>query len=178
MDGSKSKKIRAISNGSNANVIFPNYSTMNDLLSSAAVAGGFTLGVFLLFVVVYWAFRGFLPGSRVVEQELVAPTTLNGTSAKFKLFFVGWCPYSKDAFEKMKEFEGLVSQYTYGGKRVQLEFVDCDVHKDDCALYKVDAYPTYKLETSVKMFEYIGPASTETYRQFLVSALGKEEPAN
>jgi len=149
---------------------------MNDLLKSALLAAGFTLGAFILFVLLYWAFRGFLPGSRVVEQPLVAPTDLDGKTAKFKLFHVKWCPYSKDAVDKMKEFEGLLSQYTYGGKRVVVEYIDCEVLKDDCALYKIDAYPTYKLETSIKMFEYVGPASTDAYTVFLESALGKEAP--
>lgn len=151
---------------------------MNELLKSALISGLLTLVLCILFVIFYWAFRGFLPGSRVVEQPLVTPSSLDGNTSIFKLFYVGWCPYSKDALNKMKDFEGILSQNTYGGKRVQAEFIDCDVHKDDCALYNIDAYPTYKLETSVKMFEYIGPASLEAYRVFLEKAIGKEEPTN
>jgi hypothetical protein len=151
---------------------------MNDLAKTGLVAGGFTLLLLSVFVLFYWAFRGFLPGSKVVEQIPVAPGSVDGTSAVFKLFYVMWCPYSRDAHDKVKELEGLVSQYTYGGKHVVVKFVDCESNKDECALYKADAYPTYKLETSVKMFEYLGPASTEAYRAFLVSALGKEEPTN
>ena len=149
---------------------------MNDLLKSGLLAAGWTFLLFVVFVFVYWAFRGFLPGSRVVEQPLVAPNELDTKTAKFKFFYVNWCPYSKEALEKMKELEGLLSQNTYGGKHVVIEFIDCENRKDDCALYKVDAYPTYKLETNSKMFEYVGPANIQTYITFLKSELGKEVP--
>lgn len=147
----------------------------SELLRSGLVAAGFTVLLFVGFVILYWAFRGFLPGSRVVEQIPVAPADIDGTTARLRLFYVGWCPYSREALDKVKELEGLLKQTTYGDKRVVVEYVDCETRKDECALYSVEAYPTYKLETSVKMFEYVGPASTTAYRKFLGDALGKEE---
>ncbi len=151
---------------------------MNELLQSALIAAAFTLFLCVIFVVTYWAFRGFLPGSKVIELPLPAPNELDGKTATFKLFYVSWCPHSKEAFTLFESFKDIVSQFTYGGKRVKLEFINCETHKDDCSLYKVDAYPTYKLETSIKMFEYIGPADIETYQTFLTSALGTKEPIN
>lgn len=162
----------------NPNARFPRYFTMNELLKSGLIAAAFTLLVCVIFVITYWAFRGFLPGSKVVEMPLPAPNDLDGVTAKFKLFYVGWCPYSKEAFDVMEQLKGVVEQHTYGGKHVKIEFIDCETRKDDCSLYKVDAYPTYKLETSVKMYEYVGPSDLQTYRTFLSSALGKEEPIN
>lgn len=147
---------------------------MNELLRSGLTAAGLTLGLVAVFLVAYWAFRGFLPGSRVIEQPLVAPSDLDGTTARFRFFYVNWCPYSREALEKIKDLESLLAQLTFGGKKVVVELIDCETQKDECALYKVDAYPTYKLETSVKMFEYVGPASISAYRAFLSSALGKE----
>jgi hypothetical protein len=149
---------------------------MNEFLYSGLVASGFTLALFLTFVITYWAFRGFLPGSRVVEQPLVAPNDLDGQTATFRLFYVNWCPYSKDALVAVKQLEHTISGFTYGKKRILIEYTDCETHRDECALFKADAYPTYKLITSVKMYEYIGPANVRTYRTFLESALGKEEP--
>jgi len=150
---------------------------MNELLRSGLTAAGITVGLVAVFLVAYWAFRGFLPGSRVIEQPLVAPSDLDGSTARFRFFYVNWCPYSREALEKIKDLESLLAQLSYGGKRVVVELIDCETQKDECALYKVDAYPTYKLETSVKMFEYVGPASIAAYRAFLVSALGKEVSA-
>lgn len=149
---------------------------MNELLQSGLIAAAFTIFVCVVFVVTYWAFRGFLPGSKVVEMPLPAPNELDGVTAKFKLFHVTWCPYSKEAFEAMENFRGVAEQHTYGGKHVVLDFIDCDKKKSECSLFKIDAYPTYKLETSIKMFEYIGPPTLVAYDEFLVSALGKKEP--
>lgn len=162
----------------NPNARFPRYFTMNELLQSGLIAGGFTLLMCVVFVMTYWAFRGFLPGSKVVEMPLPAPNELDGNTAKFKLFYVSWCPYSSEAFDKFESFKDVVSQFTYGGKHVKLELVDCERNKDDCSLYKIEAYPTYKLETSIKMFEYIGPSDIQTYHTFLTSALGTKEPIN
>ena len=162
----------------NHNARFPKYFTMNELVSSGLIAASFTLLLCVIFVVVYWAFRGFLPGSKVIEMPLPAPNDLDGVTAKFKLFYVRWCPYSREALDKFEMFKDVVSQFTYGGKHVKLELIDCETHKDDCTLFKIEAYPTYKLETSVKMFEYIGPADIETYQTFLVAALGDKEPIN
>lgn len=149
---------------------------MNELLYSALVTGGLTLGILFLFVLVYWAFRGFLPASRVVELALVQPNTLDTKSATFTLFHVKWCPYSRDGVSAMKQLQGLIDEhkYTYGGKRVEIALVDCERKKKACETYSIDAYPTYKLETSEKMYEYIGPNDITTYRTFLAAALGKE----
>jgi hypothetical protein len=149
---------------------------MNDLLYSFLLTSGFTIIVLVVFVILYWGIRGFLPGSRVIELPLVQPNGLDTKSATFKIFHVKWCPYSRDAVDAMKQFQGLIDErgYTYGNKHVEIAFVDCDSKKKDCSLYNVDAYPTYKLETHEKMYEYLGPANITAYRAFLVAALGKE----
>jgi hypothetical protein len=157
---------------------FLRYFIMNELLKSAIIAGTFTLFVCIVFVVTYWAFRGFLPGSKVVEMPLPAPNDLDGKTATFKLFHVKWCPHSREAFDKVQELKSVVEQFTFGGKRVKIQDIDCELDKGECSLYKVDAYPTYKLETSVKMFEYLGPSDLQTYQTFLESALGKKQPIN
>ena len=47
--------------------------------------------------------------------------------------------------------------------------------KGKSALYKIKAYPTFKLETSEKVYEMKGPPSTASFRAFLISALGEEK---
>jgi hypothetical protein len=149
---------------------------MNELLYSGLVSAGFTLAILFAFVVLYWAFRGFLPGSRVVELPLVAPNGMDTNSATFKIFHVKWCPYSREAVEKVKQLQAFIDEngYKYGGKTIKIEYVDCESKKSECSTYSVEAYPTYKLETSAKMYEYLGPPDLSTYRTFFVSALGKE----
>ena len=131
-----------------------------------------TIGFLLVFIVLYWAFRGFLPGSRIVEQELPAPSDVSKTAAKFTLFYVKWCPYSRDALEVFKSMnnESLI----FGGKTVQMKMVDCEAQPNVARKYDVTAYPTYKLETSLKMYEYLGPPSAKALKVFLATVLGPE----
>lgn len=152
---------------------------MNEILQTGLTAAGFTLLLLLIFVVSYWALRGFMPGSRLVEMPLVSPNDLDDNTVRFKLFHVTWCPYSREAVTSFKSFKGFIEEkgYTYGNKSVEIELIDCEDKKNECSLYSVDAYPTYKLETNNKMIEYKGPPNITAYREFLVKAVGKERGA-
>jgi len=145
---------------------------MSEFLS----AGLITVVLFVIFIVAYWALRGFLPGSRLVELPLVSPNDLDDNTVRFKLFHVSWCPYSKEALSALTSFKGYIEEkrFTYGKKHIEIEFIDCEDKKNECSLYSVDAYPTYKLETNSKMIEYKGPPNSTAYREFLVQAVGKE----
>jgi hypothetical protein len=65
--------------------------------------------------------------------------------------------------------------YTYGGKTVFMEEINADSDKGKTALYKVTAYPTFKLETTEKLYEMQGRPSSAAFRAFLISALGEEK---
>ena len=56
-----------------------------------------------------------------------------------------------------------------------LEEINAESDKGKSALYKIKAYPTFKLETSEKVYEMKGPPSTASFRAFLISALGEEK---
>lgn len=137
-------------------------------------AAGYTLAFLIIFVGFYWAFRGFPPASRVVIQEL--PKQRKGISeATFYFFYTNWCPYSQEAKPVVESLKDSIVDYTYGGKSVIVEMVNCDVDKNKCQIYKIDAYPFYKLETSSNLYTYDGPAKVSVFKEFLVSALGPEE---
>lgn len=139
-------------------------------------AAWLTVLLLVIFIVTYWALRGFLPGSKLVEMPLVSPNDLDEKTVRFKLFHVKWCPYSKDAVTAFESFRELLKEkkYKYGSKRVDIELIDCEDKPKECETYSVDAYPTYKLETNNKMIEYKGPPNSTAYREFLVQAVGKE----
>lgn len=137
-------------------------------------AAGYTLVFLIIFVGFYWAFRGFPPGSRVVVEELKEVRSKTG-EATFYFFYTQWCPYSQDAKPKVESLKDYLVDYKYGGKTVHVELINCDVDKKRCEIYKIDAYPSYKLETSSKLYTYDGPAEVSVFKEFLVSALGPEE---
>ena len=76
--------------------------------TSVAVALGVTLVLFVVFVVIYRFVRGFMPGSRVLEQPLPGPSDLDSQTAKFKLFYTNWCPHCTSAKPIWDSFETLM----------------------------------------------------------------------
>lgn len=149
---------------------------MSEFLWTGLRAAGYTLAFLIIFVGFYWAFRGFPPASRVVMSELPKQRQgkLNPSEAIFYFFYTGWCPYSQEAKPVVESLRDYVKDYTYGGKRIVVELVDCDSDKKKCELFKIDAYPSYKLETSKTTYTYDGPAKLSVFKEFLVSALGTE----
>jgi thiol-disulfide isomerase/thioredoxin len=146
---------------------------VNDFFITGAKAVGITFAILVVFVGFYWAFRGFPPGSRVVISELPKQKK-NAGEATFYFFYTSWCPYSKDAKPKVESLRDFVLDYTYGGKQINVEFINCDVDRKTCELYKIDAYPSYKLETANNLYTYDGPAEVSVFREFFISALGPE----
>ena len=106
--------------------------------------------------------------------ELPTENDLLADQATFLFFYTDWCPYSDDALPKVRSLAGIVPDFTYGGKNVSVETVNCEIDSSKCRSYSVTAYPTYKLITASKAYEYSGPSRTATYEEFLTSALGNK----
>jgi thiol-disulfide isomerase/thioredoxin len=151
-------------------------SPMYGVFSKIFTAGWFTLIVLVIFFGFFWAFRGFPPGSRLVVGELPTSNDLKANQATFLFFYTQWCPYSQDAIPKVKSLSELVGGFTYGGNVVTVNPINCEAEEKLCNRYGVTAYPTYKLITASKVYEYSGPPRTSTYEEFIVTALGAKEP--
>ena len=147
--------------------------------SDMAMIAGVCIGLFTLFVVVYKAVKGFYPGSRLYEEPLPGPNDLDAQTAKFMMFYTNWCPHCRnakphwDSLEKGHKNETI----TYGGKTVVFEKINCDAATAKCAQYKADSYPTFKLETDSKLYEFVGNPTPALFKTFLNSALGQEKSA-
>lgn len=149
----------------------------NEAWVAVATTLGMSIVLMGVFVGLYWAFRGFLPGSRLYEQELPGPNDLDAKTTKFRMFYTNWCPHCKSAKPKWASLGQAMktNPMTYGGKTVVLEAVNCELDKGKCARYGADAYPTFKLETNSKLYEYVGPPEVNTWQTFFKSALGPEQ---
>ncbi len=87
------------------------------------------------------------------------------------LFYADWCPHCqhfKPHFQRaMKELNG---QTRKDGKKLRLEMVDCDAHKELARQYDVSGYPTVKLlGDDGTQVEYGGDRTYEGLRKYLVS---------
>jgi hypothetical protein len=137
-----------------------------------------TFTVLFVGFVLFWAFRGFLPASRIIE--LPVSDTLAGppTEADFNFYFTTWCPYSQSATPAVRSLNTLVQGNKYGNATVRVNFIDCETESAKCRVAGVDGYPSYSLVTPQKTFRYAGPPKTSTYEEFLISALGPKKSAS
>jgi thiol-disulfide isomerase/thioredoxin len=130
-------------------------------------------------IAIFYAIRGFLPASRMIEQ--LPPLTsngLDGTQAKFMFFYTTWCGWSKKAQPIWASFKQTLKNtpVKYGGKQVVFEEINADADKGKTALYKVEGYPTFKVETSDRVYEFVGSPSVQAFDSFLQTAIGAKEP--
>ena len=150
-----------------------------DYLWKALHASLITFTVLLVAFVLFWALRGFLPGSVIVE---VPPETRRGMpgapyDVDFNFYYVNWCPFSVDALPAVRSLNTLVKGSVYGLATVHVKMIDCETESEKCRVANVDGYPSYSLVAPHKTFNYAGPPKTATYEQFLVSALGPKKSA-
>lgn len=127
---------------------------------------------------IYYAIYRKLPGARVIEQDIPMANTLEPNQTKFMFFYTSWCPWCKKAQQPWSSLKQIMknSKYTYGGKTVTFEDINAESDKGKAALYKIQAYPTFKLETDSKVYEMVGgKPSVDGFRAFLTKALGPEK---
>jgi thiol-disulfide isomerase/thioredoxin len=127
---------------------------------------------------IYYAVRGFVPGVPTYQGiPSNVSSGLDDNQATFMFFYTTWCPWCKKAQPIWSSFKESLktNPKTYGGYTVNFEDINAENDKGKSALYQVDAYPTYKLQTKDKIYEYKGAPSVDAFRTFLASSLGKEE---
>lgn len=135
--------------------------------------------VVVISIVGYRSLTGIWPGGRMVVQDPPATApTVNSSTANFMFFYTRWCKYSQEAQDPWSSFKQMMKNTpkTYGGKNVTFEEIDADAEKGRAALYQIRQYPTFKLQTTEKVYEMLGKPSPASFRAFLISALGKESP--
>jgi len=129
-------------------------------------------------ILLYYAIYHVPPGAKmIVKPPPITTSNLEPNQARFMFFYTPWCPWCKKAQPVWASFKEMLknSKYTYGGKDVMFEEINAESDKGKAALYQITAYPTFKLETSEKVYEMVGKPSTASFRAFLISALGVEK---
>jgi len=143
---------------------------LTELVISFAVLTLSVLGYYLIFHVP--------PGAKmIVKPPPITTSNLESNQARFMFFYTPWCPWCKKAQPAWSSFKEMLknSKYSYGGKDILFEDINVESDKGKAALYQIEAYPTFKLETSEKVFEMVGKPSVASFRAFLTSALGSEK---
>jgi hypothetical protein len=144
-----------------------------DTFKTFVIATTVTLVVLFAAVGIHWAIRGYPPLSRIMVETQKVTVGIADDKADFYFFYTRWCPHSNDALPVIKSLETILKGRTYGGKSIDVKYVNCESDKR-CSEFQVDSYPCYKLQTSSKTLEYLGPPKVQVLREFLVEALGPE----
>lgn len=133
----------------------------------------------LCVVGIYWAVRGFPPGI-TTYQSSAPPISTNGLDpgqAKFMFFYTPWCPHCKTAQPVWASLKETLKNTpsTFGDHTITFEEINCDSDKGKSALYKIESYPSFKLETGSTVYEYRGRPSVQELTKFLVTVLGTQK---
>jgi thiol-disulfide isomerase/thioredoxin len=134
---------------------------------------------FISVVVFIYKWRtGIYPASKLIVTP--PPITVSGLEpqqAKFMFFFTSWCPHCKTADIPWKSFQQQLKNTpsTYGGYTILFEDINAEANKGKASLYRIDAYPTFKVETSKKVVEMKGVPDVLTFDAFLTAALGPKK---
>lgn len=129
------------------------------------------------FIGVYYLSTGIMPGAKSIITNPPVENGMDENSSKFMFFYTPWCPWCKKAQQPWASMKELVknSKYTYGGKTVAFEEVNCDADKGKATLYKINAYPAFKVETNMNVYEMSGQPTVDNFRRFLKQVLGPEK---
>jgi thioredoxin-like negative regulator of GroEL len=113
----------------------------------------------------------------ILRPFLVFPEHYENTGdTTFYFFYTTWCGWSKKAWPHWKEFERLMKtrKVTYGGKEVKLVSVDAEEHSKMAKDFGVQGYPSFRLQSGGKTYEFEGAPTVENFRDFLKRTLGYE----
>ena len=156
---------------------FPKMESNESSMTSIFYVAGISLVIVIVYVLIYYAARGNPPGARVIQETAVNSDGIEPNQAKFMFFYTTWCPHCRSAQAPWKGFKEMLKNkhYTYGGKQIVFEDINAESDKGKAALYKIEAYPTFKVETTDKMYQMVGAPSSATFRAFLINALGQEQ---
>ena len=87
------------------------------------------------------------------------------------LYFFGtsWCPHCISAKPIWTEFVEENKDKVFNGKRVNFVEVDCDKETELANKYKVEGFPTIKLDKGSEIIEFKSNPTKETLLEFLNS---------
>ena len=132
-------------------------------------------------IVIYYYITNVPPGAKLIIQEIPEfSEAVDNNTARLMFFWASWCPYCKQAWQPWKSLQQVIKNdnLTYGGKSVSFEDINAETNKGKAALYKINAYPTFKVVTDKKVYEMLGKPTVPNLREFLKKALGDEKASH
>ncbi len=149
-----------------------------EIVSNAAIGLVIAIVVVVASIWIYNAATGVMPGAKLVlaPPAGVQPSGVDDNVAKFMFFYTTWCPHSRKAEGPWKSFQQIIKNTPrkYGGMSLQFEDVNAESQTGKAALYGINQYPTFKIQTKDSVYEFVGVPTVNNFRAALISTFGKE----
>jgi len=142
------------------------------------------LALVVLVVVIYYIYKQnlFPEFTKLFNQLQGLPVTANiedvtgDKHAVLYLFKVDWCPHCKKAVPAFEEVEKAYNDNKNEDKRINgyyvtFKIIDCEADPTTADKYKVDGYPTIKLDKEGEVIEYDAKPDKDRLLEFLNSVL-------
>lgn len=148
------------------------------IASNIGVGAVIAILVVVGFIFLYNYRSGVMPGAKLViaEQPSTQPSGLDTNQAKFLFFYTTWCPYSRKAETPWKSFQELLKNKPtkFGDTTIVFEEVNAEAQTAKAALYNIQSYPTFKVQTQDSVYEFVGTPTVSNFRDALSNTFGKE----
>jgi len=148
--------------------------------TASSVAIGLVISIVVV-VASIWLYNnvtGVMPGAKLVlvPPTSVQPSGVDDAVAKFMFFYTTWCPHSRKAEGPWKSFQQIHKNAPrrYGGMSIQFEDVNAETQTGKAALYGINQYPTFKIQTKDSVYEFVGLPTVNNFRAALVNTFGQE----
>ena len=149
-----------------------------ETISSTAIGLVIAIAVVAALVWGYKSYTGIMPGAKLVlvPPSTVQPSGVDENTAKFMFFYTTWCPHSRKAEGPWKSFQQIHKNTPrkYGGMSLQFEDVNAESQTGKAALYGIQHYPTFKIQTKDSVYEFVGLPTVNNFRQALINTFGQE----
>lgn len=127
---------------------------------------------------IYNNVTGVMPGAKLVLAPTTSgdPSDVDLNTAKFMFFYTTWCPHSRKAEGPWKSFQQIIKNTPrkYGGMTIQFEDVNAEGQTTKAALYGIQHYPTFKIQTKDSVYEFVGLPTVNNFRKALIDTFGQE----
>lgn len=92
------------------------------------------------------------------------------------LFETSWCPHCKDAKSNWNVLKEKYHNQTFSnGKKLTFIEHDCEENEDICEQYKIEGYPTIKMNTKDEIIEFDGEPTIEGLTEFIKNVVGTDK---
>jgi thiol-disulfide isomerase/thioredoxin len=136
---------------------------------------GAVLITILFILISRWAYdtyvKPLLNRDYIPNKEFISETGNNKINVYF--FYTTWCPYCKKARPEWDEFVKNLEKDKLINSSYDINFIEVDAEKDTTLAkeFKVDAYPTIKLERNGKIYNYDAKPNSEHLMEFFKGSL-------